>query len=486
MKKFLLILFLFFSCVTVNAAERKFSSAEQLNGIAYYKYNGHLYYFRDAKVIRDTSTGEVAYCLEPFIDLIDNSTYAQASNPVNQSNLTQAQWKRVRLLSYYGYGYKNHTDKKWISITQMTIWRYLYPNLKFEWVDNTSSKNVIHPYDNEINELNKLVNTHEENPNIDQNYKMGINETKEFVDSKGILQYYEIESSDFDARIEGNKLIIKSGEEKKTGNINLIKGKNIYNHDTLYFYNSNSQSLILKGNIYPSKYSLQITVESGSIKVTKVDRDTDLIDPQGEASLDGAVYEIYDNNHNLVAESTIESNIATFEDLSLGTYFVKEKSAGVGYYVDPDSYEVSINTENLNGEIRLGNFVIKSKIKLIKNYGTLEDFKNNKMKREKNITFNVYNKNNELVTYGITDENGEIEFELPYGEYTIKQMNTTDGYKKADDYKLIINEDNNVGETIVLNDFKVIVPNAGINIYNYPLCKVIKWYIIQLKLFSLV
>ena len=115
MKKFLLILFLFFSCVTVNAAERKFSSAEQLNGIAYYKYDGHLYYFRDAKVIRDTSTGEVAYCLEPFIDLIDNSTYARASNPVNQSNLTQAQWKRVRLLSYYGYGYKNHTDKKWIS-----------------------------------------------------------------------------------------------------------------------------------------------------------------------------------------------------------------------------------------------------------------------------------------------------------------------------------------------------------------------------------
>ena len=85
------------------------------------------------------------------------------------------------------------------------------------------------------------------------------------------------------------------------------------------------------------------------------------------------------------------------------------------------------------------------------------------MKREENIIFNVYDKNDDLVFSGTTNEDGELKFELPYGEYTIKQINTTEGYNKADDYKLVVGEDNNISQTIIFNDFKVVVPNAGIN-----------------------
>ena len=229
----------------------------------------------------------------------------------------------------------------------------------------------------------------------------------------------------------------------------------------MLFKRNGSQALALRGNISPIDFRIKITVESGSIKFTKVDKDTDLIDPQGEASLDGAVYEVFDENMNLVESLTIEDNTATFENLKYGTYYVKEKSAGEGYYVDNEIYEVKINNDTIDQKVRLGNFVIKSKITIVKNYGSLEDFNSNKMKREKGIVFNVYDKNDDFVLTGITDENGELTFELPYGEYVIKQMNTTEGYKKTDDYKLVVNSNNNISETIVFNDFKVKVPNAG-------------------------
>ena len=470
MKKILLVIILFFCCINVYALERSFAGFDstELNGISYYKYKDGVYYFKNAKEIKDTATGNTAYCLEPFIDLVDYSTYSTSNG---QFGLSNAMWDKVKLISYYGYGYKNHTNKKWVSITQMVIWRTLYPNYKFEWVDQSANRNVIHPYDKEIKELNELVSSHYKIPTIEENIKTDINSTLILEDQNNVLKHYKIISSDFDARIEDNKLIVNAKEEK-IGEIVLERASKTYNNDFLFFTKSGSQSLIERGNIKPITYKINIVVESGSIKVTKVDKDTDLIDPQGDASLDGAVYEIYDENMNLVASKMIENNLAVFEDLEYGKYFVKEKSAGTGYYVDSDSYEVNIDSNMLEQNVRLGNFVIKSKITIIKNYGSLEDFNNNKMRREKNIVFNVYDKNNTLVFSGITDSNGEITFELPYGEYTIKQMNTTDGYKKTDDYHLVIDENNNLSETIVFNDFKVVVPNAGV--YTGVIHKVIK------------
>ena len=456
MKKFLLIIFIFFCCVSVNALEKQFASYDTLPGIMYYKKDGSTYYFRSAKEIKDTSTGATAYCLQPFTDLIDNLTYTSSDS---HFDLSDELWNKVQLYAYYGYGYKGHTDTKWVTITQMSIWRAIYPNNKFEWVD-PSTRVVINPYDKEINELNNLVNNHNKKPGIDTDIKTSIDTSLELNDSNNVIDNYKIIKSDFDARIDNNKLIINTKEEKE-GYIELKKESNYYNNEFMLFKRNGSQALALRGNISPIDFRIKITVESGSIKVTKVDKDTDLIDPQGEASLDGAVYEVFDENMNLVESLTIKDNTATFENLKYGTYYVKEKSAGEGYYVDNEIYEVKINNDTIDQKVRLGNFVIKSKITIVKNYGSLEDFNSNKMKREKGIVFNVYDKNDDFVLTGITDEKGELTFELPYGEYVIRQMNTTEGYKKTDDYKLVVNSNNNISETIVFNDFKVKVPNAG-------------------------
>ena len=62
------------------------------------------------------------------------------------------------------------------------------------------------------------------------------------------------------------------------------------------------------------------------------------------------------------------------------------------------------------------------------------------MKGEPNITFEIYNKDKELINTITTDENGLASVELPYGHYTIKQKNTTEGYSKIEPFKIFINK----------------------------------------------
>ena len=81
MKRNLLIIFLFFilfSALKVNALERRFASSEYLDDIFYYKYDGKIYHFKYGKVIRDIESNEVAYCIQPFDDLVDNTAYKES------------------------------------------------------------------------------------------------------------------------------------------------------------------------------------------------------------------------------------------------------------------------------------------------------------------------------------------------------------------------------------------------------------------------
>ena len=60
MKKFLLIIFLFLSCINVFASERTFVGSEFITGVSYVKDAGSVIQYRNAQVIRDASTGEIA------------------------------------------------------------------------------------------------------------------------------------------------------------------------------------------------------------------------------------------------------------------------------------------------------------------------------------------------------------------------------------------------------------------------------------------
>ena len=173
-----------------------------------------------------------------------------------------------------------------------------------------------------------------------------------------------------------NYLKIYGNDKIGDGKIVLSKNSDIYNDRSLYFYRSNSQSVIERGNLDSIKLSLDVTIESGSITINKYDNDTNSDISSGEAILDGAIYELFDVDKNKITEVEINENIGVFNNLSYGKYFIKEKSAGIGYYVDDDIYEITISHENLNPILTLKNKVIKSNIKLTKYYGSKEQLNN--------------------------------------------------------------------------------------------------------------
>ena len=77
---------------------------------------------------------------------------------------------------------------------------------------------------------------------------------------------------------------------------------------------------------------------------------------------------------------------------------------------------------------------------------------------ESNVVFQILNNKGEVVKEIVTDTLGTATIELPYGTYKVKQINTSDGYKKIEDFEIIIDENTEKEIEYFLYDLKV--PNT--------------------------
>ena len=208
------------------------------------------------------------------------------------------------------------------------------------------------------------------------------------------------------------------------------------------------------GDIPAKSEQLKINVINTQIEITKIDKDTQSITASGDGSLIGAIYGLFNQQGDKIAEITInEDSKGTLKNIPFGNYYLQEIKAPVGYQLDTKKYEITINEQNANHQLILENEIIKKKVVIYKTYD-----ETNKIP-EKNINFLVFDKNNNLVATMTTDEFGKAEIILPYGEYTIVQENTTEGYQKVDD--IILKVSNTEEEIITLTDYKIKVPNTN-------------------------
>ena len=194
-------------------------------------------------------------------------------------------------------------------------------------------------------------------------------------------------------------------------------------------------------NITLTAYNLH---QSGKIKINKQDNQTGGI-PQGDAVLTGAVFEIRDENRNLVETLTLtNTTTATSGKLPLGKYYIKETTAPVGYTLDENEYECVLSGSNQEvlidlKEVTFKNEVIKGRIKIHKEGEKLNEFEKQYISL-KDVSFGIY-KNSELIERIVTDDDGDaISGLLPYGTYTVKELAAPDGYKTADSFEVNINE----------------------------------------------
>lgn len=418
-----------------------------------YNFTTKITYYQKARFFRKTDTDEFAYCIEPFQFFEGNEYYQSTDNP----NLTQEKIDRISKIAYYGYGYKNHTDKKWYAITQLMIWQASDSGGNYYFTDKLNGS-PINQFLEEINEINNLVNTSNKTPSF-SNQKIQIieDETLKLEDENQVLK--EFISLNENLFIEDNSIII---DNLKEGNytFQLLKEFDNYHKPLIFYQSNNSQNLVKTGDIRNVSSTFQVEVIKTHLQVTKIDKDTKSTTPSGEGTLDGAIYELYDENNSKIEELEIKNNQCLIENLPFGNYYLKEIKPGKGYLLDNTIYEISITKDNPKLEIIVENEIIKKKIIIQKKYG-----EENNLYNEQNITFQIINNTHDEIKEITTNEEGIAEITLPFGEYTIIQENTTSGYQKVEPISIIVND--TIEEIIELKDLKIPVPNTHTEYNNY-------------------
>ena len=441
----LMLLLIGISCVpTVNAStyNETFNDKSQwISGDYILKVKGSTRKYQQMTVITRNSDGSFVYCIEPGTPVSDGAVYpGQDFDQSYVGQMTQEQWRRITLLAYYGYGYGNHTDIHWYTVTQYLIWQTVPHGYDIYFTDSLNG-NRITKYTNEINELNRLVEEHNISPNItNDTIDMVIGDTVELTDSNNVLNKFEVVDTDnVSASISGNTLSI-TANDVGDGSVTISKRDKNYSHPAIIYYHPTSQDLMMRGAYDPIDVNLKIEIVGGKVSVKKVDMDTGLGIAQGDATLDGAVYGIYDLEGNRVGEVISKGGEYVTSDYlpSLGTFFLKEEKSSTGYELNETKYFFNITKDDLYPEVDVTEKVIERDLKVFKVYASDET---GFLTGEPNVTFDIYLKSTgEKVISITTDENGYATATLPYGTYTVRQVSSTEDHEYVEDFEIVVNE----------------------------------------------
>lgn len=437
--------------INVYAEQTTFYEGEYIPGIWMNKVKNNTIYYQTARFFRQSGTNNFAYCIEPFEMFNENNIYVSTLTPYN---LTEQQRTRISLIAHFGYGYYNHYETKWYAITQMMIWQESDPSGKYYFTDKLNGKRI-DIFTNEMNEINNLINNYNTNPSItNETYNIVEDEQIIINDNNNVINNYIVDNYKDNIIIKDNKIIINNLKENNY-QINLSRNDNFYNKPIIFYENNNTQNLVETGDINKN-ISFNINVKKTQIEITKIDKDTKTTIPSGEGQLENTTYKVYDNKMNEITKIIIDENMkGKIDNLLYGKYYIKEDTPGIGYQLDNNIYEIDLNKNNNIKKLILENEIIKKEIIINKLYGDEVNMNN-----ESNILFEIYDINNILINTIKTDINGKAIITLPYGTYTIKQINTTEGYNKSND--ITINIKDTEKETINIYDYKIKVPNTKI------------------------
>ena len=497
MKKILLFLTLSFiylisSTTIVNASTDSFYEAEYIDNIYMVRYDKSTgtKYYQKARVYRRTNDGKLAYCLQPFKKFNPNdNTYETVTTLPEISNETL---EKRRDIVGFGYGYSGHTnDLKWYAVTQLMIWQTVEPNSEFYFTD-TLNGNRIDKYTKEINSINNLIKNSYQMPSFNNQTFYGIvGKPLTFEDTNNVIGRFSVPIKDVSV-IDNIVTVTKNSPGCYEDTFTRLYN---YSSPMLFYYNPNSQHLATIGSPNNREAKVRYCFNELKLKIKKIDKDTQTTTSKGEASLKDTVFTLYNENMEKITDLNLDENMeasisSSDYDLNYDTYYLKETTSGIGYLPNDELYEIKFTEDNPIIELTIENKVIEKEVTIKKLYGD-----GLLMQTEPNITFEIYDKDNNLVKSITTDQNGIAKITLHYGHYKIVQSNTTEGYTMIKPFEIFINDiDKEYYYTI--NDYKIKeetpketisieVPNTSTEQSNYHLISLIlPTYLIVKKKFS--
>ena len=304
-------------------------------------------------------------------------------------------------------------------------------------------------------------------------------------DADPIRAYFKVKTS------SGNLKLIKTSEDGNVANIEFTVKGDGYSQTV----KTNSKGEFELTDLVPGKYTVTehtpteyaeqksktVNVESGktatvsfsnvlkkwNLTVTKTDAETK--SAQGDATLAGVVYGIY-NNGKLVDKYTTDKNggFTTSYYVCGDNWTLKEIEPSEGYLLDETEYHIGAETkkytlENNSVSIGVTEDILKGKIAIIKH---TDDGSTKIETPEKGAEFQVYLKSSGSYAKAkeserdnlICDEYGFAETkDLPYGTYTVHQTKGWNGTEFIADFDVFISENNKT--------YKYLINNASLESY---------------------
>lgn len=445
MKRMFLVLLFFIIFLEVDAASyngKLYEVHHPNSGFTVFADEGLNLMDYNSWIIKSSVDNRVYYCIEPETKLDGSSKGSHSmitgdKNIINNSKLTTSKFEKIKLIAYYGYGYKDnnvdHTAKKWYGITQVMIWRIMRPDLTWTFKSSRNASPNKSLYSKEVAEINKLVKEHLAKPSFaSKKYKIKLGESIDINDTNKVLSNYNLVSSSKNIKVTRNvnKLkitAIKIGSDKLT-----YKKSSRTSESFALFASSNYQDIISVGNPSIPSFSFDVEVTGGTVRLNKIDSLNNSFKAQGDAKLAGAIYEVFDLNGKSVGKITINNKGFGELFLDYGSYKIKEVKAPVGYKKNDKVYDVVIDKNHLNVDIDVSDEVINGKIIIKKKKGGTGE----ELVSESNACFEIKDSSSNFVSKMCTNTDGVASATLPYGKYSISQISGADGYNFVKDFNV--------------------------------------------------
>ncbi|HAP4780927.1 TPA: VaFE repeat-containing surface-anchored protein [Enterococcus faecalis] len=434
-------------------------------------------------MVRFEINGQVAFCIEPGVAAAEGQVYTATAleNYLKNSNVR----KKTSLISYLGYvTNKDKSDEQYIA-AQFMIWEALGTKIPI--------KNIRVDYDRRKAEIQRLLNNFDVRATFhNQTHTVKIGETLKVKSGNDFLQRVKDiqKPKGINVSIHGNEAwitVTKEAPEKAKIHFNQIEVLGT----PLAYRRPGAQTIGILNPFEPGDSVVNLTIlKQGNIRVFKEDAETG-VKAQGAASLENAVYGLYQADGKKIKEITLKNMNgkvqAEIKDLDPGKYVLKEIKAPKGYALSDETIEIVVEPgKTVNATAK--DQVIKGTIDLVKiaNKDLVDSTNPDNKPKLAGIEISLTSKTTgKVVKTVVTDKDGYATFgknAVVFDTYILSETKGKEGYKLFEPFEVTISEN---GQTFhyVLED-KVIEQRLKVVKVDQETGKVIPFANTEFKIFD--